>query len=110
MCHAIPCSLFPVPCSLFPSPDASWITKERWDALTLQQQQKFVPLCPDFVLELRSPTDSLKRCLDAVAHGGNHGSCSWGEPPRPHCLPKTALHRYKQKCRSIRKMEPVWVG
>ncbi|NEO42547.1 MAG: hypothetical protein F6J90_42020 [Moorea sp. SIOASIH] len=27
----------------------------------------------------------------AVAHGGNHGSCSWGEPPRPHCLPKTAL-------------------
>ncbi|NEO91347.1 MAG: hypothetical protein F6K56_14355, partial [Moorea sp. SIO3G5] len=32
-------------------------------------------------------------CLDAVAHGGNHGSRSWGEPPRPRCLPKTALHR-----------------
>ncbi|NEP37460.1 hypothetical protein [Moorena sp. SIO3B2] len=31
--------------------------------------------------------------LDAVAHGGNHGSRSWGEPPRPRCLPKTALHR-----------------
>ncbi|NEO00761.1 MAG: hypothetical protein F6K50_36605, partial [Moorea sp. SIO3I7] len=35
------------------------------------------------------------RCLDAVAHGGNHGSRSWGRPPRPRCLPKTALHRYK---------------
>ncbi|WP_293099226.1 hypothetical protein [Moorena sp. SIOASIH] len=30
----------------------------------------------------------------AVAHGGNHGSRSWGEPPRPRCLPKTALHRF----------------
>ncbi|WP_293104856.1 hypothetical protein [Moorena sp. SIOASIH] len=38
---------------------------------------------------------TLIPCLDAVAHGGNHGSCSWGEPPRPHCLPKTALHRLK---------------
>ncbi len=27
----------------------------------------------------------------AVAHGGDHGSRSWGEPPRPRCLPKTAL-------------------
>ncbi|NES45917.1 MAG: hypothetical protein F6K20_32825, partial [Moorea sp. SIO2C4] len=35
----------------------------------------------------------LTCCLDAVAHGGNHGSRSWGEPPRPRCLPKTALHR-----------------
>ncbi|WP_293082358.1 hypothetical protein [Moorena sp. SIO3H5] len=35
----------------------------------------------------------LTCCLDAVAHGGNHASCSWGEPPRPHWLPKTALHR-----------------
>ncbi|NEQ04987.1 MAG: nitroreductase family protein [Moorea sp. SIO4E2] len=34
-------------------------------------------------------------CLDAVAHGGNHGSRSWGGPPRPRCLPKTALHRFK---------------
>ncbi|NEO63230.1 MAG: Uma2 family endonuclease [Moorea sp. SIO4G2] len=101
---------FKLPNNADRSPDASWITKERWDTLTLQQKQKFVPLCPDFVVELRSPTDSLKRCLDAVAHGGNHGSRSWGKPPRPRCLPKTALHRYKQKCRSIKKMEPVWVG
>jgi Uma2 family endonuclease len=36
------------------SPDASWITIERWNALTPEQRQKFIPLCPDFVIELRS--------------------------------------------------------
>ncbi len=42
------------------SPDASWITLERWNRLTPEQQQKFLPLCPDFVIELRSASDSLK--------------------------------------------------
>jgi Uma2 family endonuclease len=42
------------------SPDASWVRRERWDNLSQQQKQKFPPLCPDFVLELRSQTDSLK--------------------------------------------------
>lgn len=43
------------------SPDASWVLKERWEALTPQQRQKFLPLCPDFVVELCSPTDSVKQ-------------------------------------------------
>jgi Uma2 family endonuclease len=42
------------------SPDASWIKLERWNALTEKQQTRFLPLCPDFVVELLSPTDSLK--------------------------------------------------
>ncbi|MEH1785102.1 Uma2 family endonuclease [Nostoc sp.] len=42
------------------SPDASWIKIERWNALTPEQQEKFAPICPDFVVELRSPSDSLK--------------------------------------------------
>ena len=42
------------------SPDASWILKERWDSLTPQQRAKFAPICPDFVIELMSPSDSLK--------------------------------------------------
>ncbi|WP_197047585.1 Uma2 family endonuclease, partial [Planktothrix serta] len=33
------------------SPDASWVSRERWEALTPEQQDKFVPLCPDFVVE-----------------------------------------------------------
>ncbi|MFB2839507.1 Uma2 family endonuclease, partial [Floridanema evergladense] len=42
------------------SPDASWIKLERWNSLTPEQQQKFAPICPDFVVELRSPSDNLK--------------------------------------------------
>jgi Uma2 family endonuclease len=41
------------------SPDTSWITLERWNTLTSEQKQKFPPICPDFVIELRSRTDSL---------------------------------------------------
>ncbi len=41
------------------SPDASWVKRERWDSLTPQQRKGFVPLCPDFVIELRSESDSL---------------------------------------------------
>jgi Uma2 family endonuclease len=41
------------------SPDVSWLKKERWDGLTSEQQRKFPPLCPDFVLELLSPSDNL---------------------------------------------------
>lgn len=42
------------------SPDAAWVKQERWERLTLEQQEKFPPLCPDFVIELRSRTDRLK--------------------------------------------------
>ncbi|GAX38241.1 Uma2 family endonuclease [Nodularia sp. NIES-3585] len=42
------------------SPDASWIKLARWDALTDEQKEKFPPICPDFVVELLSPSDSLK--------------------------------------------------
>ncbi|WP_027249561.1 Uma2 family endonuclease [Planktothrix agardhii] len=42
------------------SPDASWIKLERWNALTDEEKQKFPPICPDFVIELLSPSDSLK--------------------------------------------------
>ena len=42
------------------SPDASWIPLNKWNSLTVEQQQKFLPLCPDFVIELLSPSDKLK--------------------------------------------------
>ena len=41
------------------SPDVSWIKRERWDSLSSEQKQKFIPLAPDFVLELMSPSDYL---------------------------------------------------
>ncbi|MEM7757382.1 MAG: Uma2 family endonuclease [Cyanobacteria bacterium P01_A01_bin.40] len=42
------------------SPDASWIKLTRWNSLSTLQKSKFAPICPDFVVELRSPSDSLQ--------------------------------------------------
>lgn len=42
------------------SPDAAWIRRERWEALTSEQRRKFPPIAPDFVIELRSATDDLE--------------------------------------------------
>ncbi|MEI6429942.1 MAG: Uma2 family endonuclease [Pseudanabaena sp. ELA607] len=50
---------FILPNGAMRSPDVSWIAKERWEALTPEQQSRFAPICPDFVIELMSPSDSL---------------------------------------------------
>jgi Uma2 family endonuclease len=42
------------------SPDLSWVELSRWNALTEKEKEEFPPLCPDFVLELRSRTDSIE--------------------------------------------------
>ncbi|MGB0562914.1 MAG: Uma2 family endonuclease [Spirulinaceae cyanobacterium] len=42
------------------SPDAAWVRQDRWNALTPEQREGFIPLCPDFAVELRSKTDTLK--------------------------------------------------
>ncbi|MCY7322616.1 MAG: Uma2 family endonuclease [Phormidesmis sp. CAN_BIN36] len=41
------------------SPDVSWIKRDRWEALSAEQREKFPPICPDFVIELMSPSDTL---------------------------------------------------
>jgi Uma2 family endonuclease len=55
------------------SPDAAWISQERWTSLTEQQQEKFPPIAPDFVIELMSPTDSLanakQKMLEYIDNG-----------------------------------------
>lgn len=51
---------FLLPNSATRSPDAAWISQARWDALTPEEQEGFAPICPDFVLELRSPFDNMK--------------------------------------------------
>jgi Uma2 family endonuclease len=48
------------------SPDVAWVQLDRWNALTLEQQEKFPPLCPDFVIELRSRTDVLETLQDKM--------------------------------------------
>jgi len=43
------------------SPDVSWVLKERLDQFSKEQKRRFLPLCPDFVVELTSPADRLLR-------------------------------------------------
>jgi Uma2 family endonuclease len=42
------------------SPDASWVKLERWQTLTPKEREGFAPLCPDFVVELRSKSDNME--------------------------------------------------
>ena len=86
------------------SPDASWVKRSRLVALTNEQKEKFLPLCPDFAIELRSPSDRLnvlqRKMEEYIANGTRLG---WlidplerkahiyepGEPPRILDNPRT---------------------
>ena len=50
---------FTLPDGSMLSPDAAWVERRRWEALSDRDQERFAPICPDFVIELRSPSDSL---------------------------------------------------
>lgn len=56
------------------SPDASWLKLERWQALMPEERQKFLPLCPDFVVELRSPSDSLTKLQEKMQEYMSNGA------------------------------------
>ena len=49
------------------SPDASWVSNARLTSVTAEQRSRFLPLCPDFVVELRSPADRLPALQDKMA-------------------------------------------
>jgi Uma2 family endonuclease len=53
-------TVFKLPNGADRSPDAAWIRRERWQALTPEQRRKFPPIAPDFVIELRSANDRLE--------------------------------------------------
>ena len=57
---------FTLPDTSVLSPDASWVTRETWEALSDEEQEKFAPLCPDFVIELRSRWNTLKAQQDKM--------------------------------------------
>jgi len=51
---------FRLPNGAIRSPDVAWVAKDRWRSLTPAERCGFAPLCPDFVIELASPSDSLE--------------------------------------------------
>jgi Uma2 family endonuclease len=64
---------FTLPNGATRSPDAAWIKLERWNALTEEQKASFAPICPDFVIELRSASDTVsslqKKMEEYMANG-----------------------------------------
>jgi len=76
------------------SPDAAWIPIEKWNALTSEQRKKFLPLCPDFAIELLSPTDSWIKGLAKMQEYQDNG-CRLGwliDPERK----RVAIYRLGQ--------------
>ena len=57
---------FRLPSGATRAPDASWVKRDRRDALTDEERKGFAPLCPDFVVELRSETDALATLRDKM--------------------------------------------
>lgn len=59
------------------SPDSAWVLKSRLDELPKESLEKFLPLCPDFVVEITSPSDSLKitqeKMLEYIENGAKLG-------------------------------------
>lgn len=54
--------------------DASWLRRDRWQTLTTEQREGFVPLCPDFVVKLRSKTDSLAKLRQKMRESIDKGA------------------------------------
>ncbi len=83
---------FKLPSGANRSPDATWILKQRYYALSLEQREKFPPICPDFVVELRSKSDRLKPIQDKMAEYIENGvRLGWLIDPY-----KKQVHIYRQ--------------
>jgi len=82
---------FILPNGAIRSPDVSWLRRSRLAALTADQKARFMPLCPDFVIELRSPSDRLRdlqdkmqEYLDGLDHRcGHRRRCKWISAAHP---------------------------
>jgi Uma2 family endonuclease len=74
---------FTVPDGAVLSPDVSWVRREKWDALTEDDQERFAHLCPDFVIELRSRWNTLKAQREKMQQYLDNGTqLAWLIDPR----------------------------
>ncbi len=88
------------------SPDAAWIPLEKWNALTPEQRRSFLPLCPDFLIELLSPSDSWiqgqKKMDEYIANG-----CRLGWLLDPHHR-RVAIYRIGKPVEVVQ--DPVFLS
>jgi Uma2 family endonuclease len=78
---------FNLPNGAMRGPDAAWVRRSRLAALTREEKEKFLPLCPDFVVELRSPSDSLSMLRDKMQeYMANGAQLGWLIDPIARCV------------------------
>lgn len=65
---------FSLPDGSMMSPDGAWVSSSRWNALSAKDRARFAPLCPEFVIELRSPSDSLRQLEEKMALWVDNGA------------------------------------
>jgi Uma2 family endonuclease len=65
---------FDLPKGATRSPNAAWVRRSRLAVLSEEQKARFLPLCPDFVIELRSPSDNLKTLQDKMQEYIDNGA------------------------------------
>jgi Uma2 family endonuclease len=85
---------FKLPSGAYRCPDAAWVKLERWQALTKDEQKRFPPICPDFVVELRSESDVLAKLrLKMREYQDNGASLGWLIDPQ---TPLVEIYRSQQ--------------
>lgn len=78
---------FILPDGAIRSPDAAWVATLRLAPLTAEQRKRFMPLCPDFVIEIRSPTDRLQPLQDKLHEYLRNGTqLGWLIDPENRCV------------------------
>ncbi|NMG20574.1 Uma2 family endonuclease [Brasilonema bromeliae] len=85
---------FKLPSGAYRCPDASWVKLERWEALTKDEKRRFPPICPDFVIELRSESDALDKLRTKMREYQENGaSLGWLIDPQ---TPLVEIYRPEQ--------------
>lgn len=83
---------FKLPSGAYRCPDAAWVKLAHWQALSKEEKKRFPPLCPDFVVELRSETDSLEKLRAKMREYQNNGALlGWLIDPQ---TPLVEIYRY----------------
>ena len=106
-------AIFKLPNGAKRAPDGAWISKSRWRELPKEDRRKFAPICPDFVIELRSASDRLrdvrKKMEEYMSNGARLG---WLLDPLENCatiyLPGKAPERVESP--AILSGDPVLPG
>lgn len=100
---------FKLPSLAVRSPDVSWISNERWNKLTANEQQKFPPICPDFVIELVSVSDNEEDVKNKMLNEWMKNGCRLGWLINPFNQ-KVFIYREKQNVQETDFSAPLSGG